>query len=65
MGLIMMMFNNVMKRFLCCIGWHEWVWTVEEFPDHPLVMTPPDDCKCLYCGVPYGDDEEEDRGAYR
>lgn len=60
MRLIMMMFNNMRKRFLCYIGWHEWVWSLSDYPGRAVDAPPPDDCKCIYCGVPYGDEEEED-----
>lgn len=41
------------RKLLCWIGWHEFVWKLEDGESIILDSPPPDHAKCKHCGTRY------------
>jgi hypothetical protein len=43
----------MIRKILCFIGWHEWVWSLIA-SGMGEYSKPPNDAKCCHCGEIYG-----------
>lgn len=47
----------MIRRLLCLIGWHEWVWPTRHREFN--YDTPPRNAKCIHCGITFMPWEKE------